>query len=147
MGKHRTPVVALALAGVTTSLVGGPVAGAAEAPTCQGVRATIVPDPAVNEVVGTSGRDVVAVDDGVAHRISTRGGRDLVCSGADDEVLTGRGGDEVTGEGSSVEAGPGDDAVRGHYDNVTGGAGNDAILLTGYVLGLFGEAGDDVLSS
>ena len=108
---------------------------------CEGETATIVGTPGNdNNIVGTSGRDVIAALGG-NDRISALAGNDLVCGG---------------GGHDRIDGGAGDDRLFGHsgIDNIVGGTGNDFIdggagddYLNGYSDNdiLRGSGGDDVL--
>src|ERR687894_52395 len=80
--------------------------------TCEGETATIVGTAGNdNNIVGTSGRDVIAALGG-NDRISALGGNDLVCGG---------------GGHDQIDGGAGADRLFGHsgVDNIVGGTGND----------------------
>ncbi len=99
---------------------------AATAPTCQGVRATIVGTIRADDIVGTERRDVIVArgGDDVIHG---RGGNDLVCGGDGADKLYG---------------GPGDDRLFGQRD----GIGSDRGGITFPTPDLVdGGVGDDYL--
>jgi PKD repeat protein len=100
--------------------------------TCEGETATIVGTPGNdNNIVGTSGRDVIAALGG-NDRVRALGGNDLVCGGEGNDIIYG---------------GPGNDRLDGSSDNdeLHGSMGSDELLgLTGNDR-LFGEDNDDRL--
>ena len=100
--------------------------------TCEGETATIVGTPGNdNNIVGTSGRDVIAALGG-NDRVRALDGNDLVCGGEDNDIIYG---------------GSGNDRLDGSAgnDELHGSLGNDELLgLTGNDQ-LFGEGGDDRL--
>jgi PKD repeat protein len=100
--------------------------------TCEGETATIVGTPGNdNNIVGTSGPDVIAALEG-NDRVRALGGNDLVCGGEGNDVING---------------GPGNDRLDGSSDNdeLHGSMGSDELLgLTGNDR-LFGEDNDDRL--
>ena len=104
-------------------------------PRCLGRRATIVAPAGGGLTRGTRGNDVI-VGSQRADRISSGGGRDLVCSrGGDDRVKTGPGADRVSaGRGDDrVITGGGADGVRpgSGRDRVSTGRGQDQVVVLG----------------
>ena len=119
------------------------------ATTCEGETATIVGTPGNdNNIVGTSGRDVIAALGG-DDRVHALDGNDLVCGGEGNDVINGGAGndrlfgDEPNGGGT----GGGTDRIVGGIGNdfIDGGAGNDR--LNGYTGNdrLHGSIGSDEL--
>lgn len=93
-----------------------PPAAARAAPTCQGLRATIVGTAGPDELVGTPGRDVIAGlgGDDVLRGL---GGSDVLCGGAASDRLYG-GADrrwhdqfQTIATGDRLDGGPGDDLL------------------------------------
>jgi PKD repeat protein len=136
-------------------------------PTCEGETATIVGTPGSDpNIVGTSGRDVIAALGG-NDRIRALGGNDLVCGGEGNDIIDGgRGnnrlfGDDPNGEGigggtDSIDGGTGNDFIDGGAgnDGLDGSTGNDELhgsLGSDEIVGLtgndqlFGEDNDDRL--
>ena len=119
-------LLGLALLAPTTS------AGAAAAPTCRGLSATIVGEPG-SRVAGTEGADVIVTDGAIS--VEARGGDDVIC---------------VNGETGfpaatpvSVDAGAGNDAVDSTFsanavfatlgtgaDSFAGGVEDDRVSVT-----------------
>jgi Ca2+-binding RTX toxin-like protein len=100
--------------------------------TCEGETATIVGTPGNdNNIVGTSGPDVIAALEG-NDRVRALDGNDLVCGGEGNDVINGgRGNDRLDGSSGN--------------DQLHGSVGNDELLgLTGNDR-LFGEDNDDRL--
>jgi hypothetical protein len=106
---------------------------------CGGLAATmVVTGDSPRVVYGTSGDDVIVVQD-AGHMIRARAGDDRVCGSMGADVLRGgpgadslhgRGGDDVVGGGAdddSVYGGRGDDSMYGGpgNDSMYGGGGND----------------------
>ena len=102
---------------------------AAAAPSCHGIKATIVSNGPV--IVGTKGHDVIVAGPG-KNKIYGEGGNDLVCAGAgEDTIYGGRGNDTMHGEGGE--------------DTVYGERGSDHLYGDGDTDALFGETGNDTL--
>jgi Ca2+-binding RTX toxin-like protein len=129
------PSAALALGLLVPGLVATSIAtstsAAASAPSCGGLRATIVGNARANTIVGTERRDVVAAGGG-DDTIRGLGGNDVLCGGegadrilggADDDVLHG-GTDRYHAdafgllhkEGDVIDPGAGNDSVDPGYD-------------------------------
>jgi PKD repeat protein len=116
-------------------------------PTCEGETATIVGTPGNdNNIVGTSGRDVIAALGG-NDRIRALGGNDLVCGGEGNDVINGGAGNDrlFGGEPNREDSSGGTDRIVGGIGNdfINGGAGNDR--LNGYTGNdrLYGSTGSD----
>jgi len=118
-------VLALALPLATQPLVAGPAHGAA--PTCDGLKATIVGNAQANRIRGTDRRDVVVAGDG-NDVIRGLGGNDVICGGL--------GADRIIG-------GPGNDRLFGDEDALTTDA-YGRVRKRGDLL--VGEGGDDLLN-
>ena len=106
---------------------------------------TIVGTPAVVEITGTEGDDVICVPDrddwGAFYVIDGRGGDDVILAGAGVEwIYGGTGEDTVTGGGGDdlIWGGPGADTLDGH-------AGNDILEGRGHDDELHGGPGEDTL--
>ena len=104
--------------------------------TCLGRPVTIVAAAGAGLTRGTPGNDVIVGSRKRADRISSGGGRDLVCArGGDDVVKTGAGADRVAaGSGADrVSTGAGADTVNpgSGRDRVSTGPGNDRLRLAG----------------
>jgi Ca2+-binding RTX toxin-like protein len=135
--------------------------------TCEGETATIVGTPGNdNNIVGTSGRDVIAALGG-DDRIRALDGNDLVCGGGGNDVIDGGQGnnrlfgdepneEEGTAGADRIEGGTGSDFIDGGAGNdvLDGSTGNDEVhgsmgsdRLVGFTGNdqLFGEDNDDVL--
>lgn len=113
-GDQKDHVAANNKATATTLVLG--------APTCRGVRATIIGTPGNDTLLGTSRPDVIVALGG-NDRIVSRAGRDLICAGAGrDYVDAGTAADRVFG-------GPGRDRLlgRGGPDLLKGSSGNDIL--------------------
>ena len=98
--------------------------------TCEGETATIVGTPGNdNNIVGTSGRDVIAALGG-NDRVRALDGNDLVCGGEDNDIIHGGSGND------RLDGSAGNDELHGSLgsDELLGLTGNDQ---------LFGETGDD----
>jgi Ca2+-binding RTX toxin-like protein len=109
-------------------------------PTCEGETATIIGTPGSdNNIVGTSGRDVIAALGG-NDRIRALDGNDLVCGGEGNDLMYGGAGndrlfgdepnDQDTGGTDRIVGGIGNDRLYGSLgnDQLNGGAGNDRLL-------------------
>ncbi|MCP3973543.1 MAG: calcium-binding protein [bacterium] len=143
----RRLVVSFLLA--TTALIVIPVAAFADAPTCQGVPATIVGTDGDDKIYGTDGDDVI-VGLGGDDELSGRGGDDLICGGSgDDELKGGSGNDTIKGGGGSdaIYGHDGDDTLLGGSgrDHVTGNQGSDVVSGNRSRDTLQGGAGDDTM--
>lgn len=102
---------------------------AAAAPvTCDGKRATIVDrSPRADRIVGTPGRDVIAIVAGTGHDIVYgRGGDDVICGRAYTTVFGGRGDDHVL-YADRAYGGRGDDRME-DVDEAFGGRGDDVLV-------------------
>jgi hypothetical protein len=104
--------------------------------TCLGRPVTIVAAAGAGLTRGTPGNDVIVGSRKRADRISSGGGRDLVCArGGNDVVNTGAGADRVAaGSGADrVSTGAGADTVNpgSGRDRVRTGPGNDRLRLAG----------------
>jgi RTX calcium-binding nonapeptide repeat (4 copies) len=88
--------------------------------TCQGETATIVgTSDNDNNLVGTSGRDVIAGLEG-NDRIEGRGGNDLICGDeGNDDMSGGTGNDRISGGtgADTMNGGDGDDEMSGGTNN------------------------------
>jgi Ca2+-binding RTX toxin-like protein len=129
--RRRLGVVALSAAAAGCLLVGAvgwaPSAQAA-APRCDGVLATIVGTPRSEVIRGTPGRDVVVALGG-SDNVDSGGGPDLVCGGGGADVLRGgRGPDRLLG-GADALLGPDDEGLTHRIgDRLTGGGGDDVLV-------------------
>jgi Ca2+-binding RTX toxin-like protein len=134
MGGHTSRVAVAALVVSALSLDGHSDARAADYPTCQGIRATIVGTRHNDLIVGTSRPDV----------IRGKGGADIICGGPGDDVVEGASGsDRLSGEG-------GNDVLRGQTgdDALMGGAGDDRIFAgRGHANVFYADPGNDIWSS
>jgi Ca2+-binding RTX toxin-like protein len=94
-------------------------------PTCEGQTATIVGTPDDdNNIVGTSGQDVIAALGG-NDRVRALGGNDLVCGGEGNDIIDGgAGADRLLGDEPNSE---GTTSADGGTDRIVGGTGNDYI--------------------
>jgi Ca2+-binding RTX toxin-like protein len=137
----------LVLLGMTVAY-GGPATGGATvvaAPRCAGVAATVVGTPGSDAIDGTDRRDVVVALGG-NDRVRGLGGADLVCGGRGADVLLGgRGPDRLLG-GLDALIGPDDEGLTHRIgDTLTGGAGDD-VLVPGRDDRPADEVGRDLLS-
>ncbi len=123
------PSLALAI-GLAVPLSVVPTAQAA-APTCGGLKATIVGNAKSNTITGTPKRDVIVAGPG-NDRIRGLGGNDVICGGdGADTIWGGPGNDRIWGEldllridafgrvvkkGDTVSGGEGDDTIDLGYD-------------------------------
>ncbi|CAM3547494.1 calcium-binding protein [Nocardioides zeicaulis] len=120
----RAAVVALAL--TPLAALGAPAQAAA--PTCGGVRATIVGNDRANSITGTDKRDVIVARGG-NDTIRGLGGNDLICGGdGADTIVGGPGNDRLWGETDLVRLDQYGRVVK-KGDTITGGEGDDAIDL------------------
>lgn len=120
------------------------------APLCAGQVATIVGTPAVVDVVGTAGRDVI-VGSG-ANNIQGLGGNDLICAGGQldvNDTIDGGAGNDVIHGGFDVNGGSGNDQITGtFYGSVDGGDGNDRIINRGdFASAIAGGNGNDYIET
>lgn len=124
----RSLVPALvAAAGLTAPLAITPVAHAA-APSCGGLKATIVGNDKANAITGTPQRDVVVARGG-NDTVRGLGGNDVVCGGdGADAILGGDGNDRLYGETDVVRLDRFGRVVK-KGDTISGGAGDDTIDL------------------
>jgi Ca2+-binding RTX toxin-like protein len=98
--------------------------------TCEGETATIVGTPDNdNNIVGTSGRDVISALGG-NDRVRALDGNDLICGGEGNDIIYGGSGND------RLDGSAGNDELHGSLgsDELLGLTGNDQ---------LFGEGGDD----
>lgn len=124
----RSLVPALvAAAGLTAPLAIAPVAHAA-APSCGGLKATIVGNNKANSITGTPQRDVIVARGG-NDTIRGLGGNDVICGGdGADTILGGDGNDRLYGEADLFKNDRfGRTVMKG--DTISGGAGDDTIDL------------------
>ncbi|MBC2933246.1 calcium-binding protein [Nocardioides sp. zg-1228] len=125
LARHLVPAV-VAAAGLTAPLAVAPVAYAA--PSCGGLRATIVGDDKANSLTGTPQRDVI-VGRGGNDTIRGLGGNDVICGGEGaDTIMGGDGNDRLYGEADLVRTDQFGRVVK-TGDTLSGGAGDDAIDL------------------
>ncbi|NYE35082.1 Ca2+-binding RTX toxin-like protein [Nocardioides cavernae] len=124
----RSLVPALvAAAGLAAPLAIAPLAQAA-APTCGGLKATIVGTEKGNAINGTPRRDVI-VGRGGNDTIRGLGGNDVICGGdGADAILGGDGNDRLYGETDLVRIDRFGRVVK-RGDTISGGAGDDTIDL------------------
>lgn len=100
----------------------------AAAPTCGGVKATIVGNDKANAITGTDRRDVIVARGG-NDTIRGLGGNDLICAGdGADTVLGGPGNDRIWGESDSLRLDRFGRLVK-KGDTISGGEGDDTIDL------------------
>ena len=120
----RAAVVAAAL--TPLAALGAPVQAAA--PTCGGVKATIVGNDRANSITGTPKRDVIVARGG-NDTIRGLDGNDLICGGEGaDTIVGGPGNDKLWGEADLVRLDQFGRVVK-KGDTITGGEGDDAIDL------------------
>ncbi len=101
-----------------------PTQAHAAAPTCHGVKATIVSHGTITH--GTSGRDVI-VGSGGNDTIFAGGGNDLVCGGEGaDRLFGGPGNDRLYGQLDQIRA-VDEDGFERDGDTLNGGPGNDRL--------------------
>ncbi|MCP3422518.1 calcium-binding protein [Nocardioides pinisoli] len=123
--RHLVPAV-VATAGLAAPLAVAPTAHAA--PSCAGLRATIVGDDRANALTGTPRRDVVVARGG-NDTIRGLGGNDVICGGdGADTILGGEGDDRLYGETDLVRLDQFGRVVK-KGDTLSGGAGDDTIDL------------------
>jgi Ca2+-binding RTX toxin-like protein len=128
MRLARSLVPALvAAAGLAAPVALAPTAHAA-APTCGGLKATIVGNDKANTLTGTPRRDVIAARGG-NDRIRGLGGNDVICGGdGADTILGGDGNDHLHGEADLLRIDQFGRVVK-KGDTISGGAGDDTIDL------------------
>lgn len=128
MRLARSLVPALvAAAGLATPVVLAPTAHAA-APSCGGLKATIVGNDKADTITGTPRRDVVVARGG-NDTIRGLGGNDVICGGEGaDTILGGDGNDRLSGEADLLRIDQFGRVVK-TGDSVSGGAGDDVIDL------------------
>jgi Ca2+-binding RTX toxin-like protein len=123
--RHLVPAV-VAAAGLAAPLAVTPTAHAA--PSCAGLRATIVGNDRANAITGTPQRDVVVARGG-NDTIRGLGGNDVICGGdGADTILGGDGNDRLHGEADLVRLDRFGRVVK-KGDTLSGGAGDDTIDL------------------
>lgn len=128
--------VTFCLALLLPATAAGFVDGAAAAPSCHGMRATIVA-PAGTTIEGTPDADVIVVTGSDYRRtiVRARAGNDIVCGGDGPNEIHGGPGDDRLYGGPTVSVldflfgGSGADVLRGgpSVDRLIGGAGDDRI--------------------
>ncbi len=124
----RSLVPALvAAAGLAAPVAIAPLAQAA-APTCAGLKATIVGNNKGNTINGTPRRDVIVARGG-NDTIRGGGGNDVICGGdGADVIVGGEGNDRLYGEADLVKVDRfGRTLMKG--DTISGGLGDDTIDL------------------
>ena len=128
MRLARSLVPALvATAGLAAPVVLAPTAHAA-APTCGGLKATIVGNDKANAITGTPQRDVSASRGG-NDTVRGIGGNDVICGGdGADTILGGDGNDRIWGEADLLRIDQFGRVVK-KGDSISGGAGDDTIDL------------------
>lgn len=128
--SSRSPLrVTLAVSALALApLVGLGAPAQAAAPTCAGVKATIVGNAKANQITGTPQRDVIVAGAG-NDTIRGVGGNDVICGGdGADVILGGDGNDRIYGETDLVGLDQFGRVVK-RGDSISGGAGDDAIDL------------------
>ncbi len=124
--RSLVPVV-VAAAGMAAPLAVAPAAHSA-APTCGGLKATIVGNDKANNITGTAKRDVIVARGG-NDTIRGVGGNDVICGGEGaDTIQGGDGDDRLYGEADLLRIDQFGRVVK-KGDTITGGAGNDTIDL------------------
>ena len=124
--RSLVPAV-VAAAGLAAPLVVVPAAQAA-APTCGGLKATIVGNNKANSITGTAQRDVIVARGG-NDTIRGLGGNDVICGGdGADVILGGDGNDRLHGETDLLRIDQFGRVVK-KGDSIAGGAGNDTLDL------------------
>ncbi len=119
--------VLVAAAALAAPLALVPSAQAA-APTCGGLKATIVGNNKANKITGTRKRDVIVARGG-NDTIRGLGGNDVICGGdGADTIFGGDGNDRLFGEADLLRIDQFGRVVK-KGDTITGGAGNDTIDL------------------
>jgi Ca2+-binding RTX toxin-like protein len=128
MRLARSLVPALvAAAGLAAPVVLAPTAHSA-APSCGGLKATIVGNDKANTITGTPQRDVIAARGG-NDTIRGIGGNDVICGGdGADTILGGDGNDRIWGEADLLRIDQFGRVVK-KGDSISGGAGDDTIDL------------------
>ena len=115
------------VAGLAAPLALAPSAHAA-APTCGGMKATIVGDDKANSITGTARRDVIVARGG-NDTIRGVAGNDVICGGdGADTILGGDGDDRIHGEADLLRIDRFGRVVK-KGDTISGGGGNDTIDL------------------
>lgn len=124
-GLARTAAVAVAL---LVPAVGLAAPSVAAAPTCGGLKATIVGNNKANAITGTPKRDVIVARGG-NDRIRGVAGNDVICGGEGaDTILGGEGDDRIYGEADLVRVDQFGRVVK-KGDTLSGGPGNDTLDL------------------
>jgi Ca2+-binding RTX toxin-like protein len=127
MRLTRPLVLFLATAGLAAPLALAPSAHAA-APTCGGVKATIVGNNKGNTIVGTARRDVIVARGG-NDTIRGVAGNDVICGGEGaDTILGGDGDDRIYGEADLLRIDRFGRVVK-KGDTISGGGGDDTLDL------------------
>ena len=121
----RSAAVGLALVGPAVGLA---APAQAAAPTCAGLKATIVGTNKADTITGTPQRDVI-VGRGGNDTIRGVGGNDVICGGdGADSILGGDGNDRIWGDADLVRIDQFGRVVK-KGDTISGGAGDDTIDL------------------
>ena len=124
--SRLVPTAALALGLLVPGLVVTTTAADAAAPSCGGLKATIVGNARANTINGTDRRDVIAAGAG-DDTIRGLGGNDVICGGdGADRILGGPDDDAIYG-GSDRWWADSFGLVRKEGDNLDPGAGNDTV--------------------
>ncbi len=124
--RHLAPALVLA-AGLAVPFAVVPTADAA-APTCAGLKATIVGNNKANTITGTARRDVIVARGG-NDTIRGAAGNDVICGGdGADTVFGGDGNDRLYGELDSLRIDRFGRVVK-KGDTIVGGQGDDTIDL------------------
>ena len=121
-----------------------------EAPTCNGVPATLVGTAHDDVLIGTPNDDVIIAGSGNDF-IDGKGGKDLICAGPGiDFVVGGAGDDELFGgeDNDELRGGPGVDILHGNtgHDTLSGGEDADTLYGDAGADWLNGNSGSDVLN-
>lgn len=126
--RHVAAVTGWAVLG-TCLTVSAPWATAeVSEPSCAGSAATLVGTSGGEVIVGTPGRDVVVALGG-NDRVEGRGGGDLVCGGGGADVLLGGGGPDRLLGGADALLGPDDEGLTARIgDTLSGGPGDDVLV-------------------
>jgi Ca2+-binding RTX toxin-like protein len=123
--RHLVPAV-VAAAGLAAPLAVAPTAHAA--PSCAGLKATIVGNDKADTITGTPQRDVVVARGG-NDTIRGLGGNDVICGGdGADTILGGEGNDRLYGGTDLVRLDRFGRVVK-KGDTISGGTGDDTIDL------------------
>lgn len=123
MTRSTTLALTLVLAVPATATA---VPAVAAAPTCQGLRATIVGTARANTITGTDRRDVIVAGAG-NDRVNGGGGDDVICAGdGADVVLGGAGDDRLYGDLDAYFTDAYNRLVR-QGDTILPGSGNDVV--------------------